>query len=470
MKLNLRKWVLGAAIALSPQLMNAQEIVIPADNADATVFDSGDIVTDYINLFVGKIGNVGVTGTANKVVSVMPFELPVVPEGKVIESAVLTMHADINGGWDVSNYDVYALAARADATVLAEDFFTGVYGTDANNTAIQAGLYSVNNPEDPNPWSADNPYPGNPPAEIVMSADAGMTLGTFLNDQYTNGATAGQFIFLRLNQDNEALADWNYSQVVGADATNESHQTLKPILTVTFKDAPKPADVVILSDVADATLYSSGEVVDGHTLLFSGALIAWGVNDAQATTASVMPFKFPEVPAGKEVESAVLTVYVNVNDISVPMDIDVYAIPTRDAATVLTSDYYEGAYGTDATATGVEQSMFATDKPMNPNPWPVVDNDPVAHSMSADGGANLAAFMNTEYDNGATSDKYFFVRFSSSVVGEAGYHSIHSLSMDHADAATKGPSLAITYKDAEAGTDPVVADIADVVASTVSST
>ncbi|MCK5788516.1 MAG: hypothetical protein KAH32_05935, partial [Chlamydiia bacterium] len=325
MKLNLRKWVLGAAIALSPQLVNAQDVVIPADAADATIFDSGDIVDDYINLFLGKIGNVGITGTSNKVVAVIPFELPAVPEGKVIESAVLSIHADINGGWDVSNYDVYALAARTDATVLAEDFFTGVYGTDANNTAIQAGLYSVNNPVDPNPWTAELPYPGNAPVELVLSADAGMSLGSFINDQYANGATAGQFVFLRLNQDNDNLADWNYSQIVGADATNESHQTLKPKLSITYKDAPKPVDVVIQADVADATLYSSGELVDGHTLLFSGALIAWGVNDAQATTASVMPFKFPEVPADKEVESAVLTVYVNVNDISVAMDIDVYA-------------------------------------------------------------------------------------------------------------------------------------------------
>ena len=243
------------------------------------------------------------------------------------------------------------------------------------------------------------------------------------------------------------------------------------------------AQVDITADAADATIYSLGGDLAGvpvaptavttNPLLFAGSLgKSWGVHDGNDRVATILPFQFPDVPAGKVVESATLKVHILGNDIAdATYDIDVYALPARDAATVLVSDYFEGVYDTDANATAIQQSMFGLDKPVNPNVWPDnLGNPPVEIVMSADGGTSLAAFMNAQYTAGATSSKFFFVRLSGNKDDKTGYE---GLQVEAAESATEAyrPMLTVTYKDAPVGnTPPVIEDIEDVVSSTLSST
>ena len=243
-----------------------------------------------------------------------------------------------------------------------------------------------------------------------------------------------------------ATADWapdvdSYTRFDKIRVTTEKPDFSDPI--------DPPGDIVIQPNPKDATVYHEDVVIDDYKFLFCGSQgKAWGVTDAPATVVSVMPFKFPEVPEGKIVESAKLTVNVKMNDIAVNgYEIDVYALTARSDGDVLFSDFWQGTFGTDANATPIQKSIFAKDLPVNPNVHPVVSNPPVEIVMSTDGVDNLAAFMNEEYANGATSSEYFFIRFNGNDPAITGYNNVQIISMNDVESATIGPKLSVTFKD-----------------------
>lgn len=218
--------------------------IITANLADATVWETGEIVKNYRNVFAGAIGDVGISGAPGRVAMVIPFALPTVPEGKIVESAVLKVNVETNDIMTDLEMDIYALPARTSPTVVSGDYFGGEYGTDANATEIQQSIVAKDKPVNPNPW----PETGNPPVEMVMSADAGTSLATFINDQYESGAEAGQYIFLRLNCNDDEATGWNHTQVIAAEGT--VYPDLVPKLVYTYKDNPlsnKNIEVQILS-------------------------------------------------------------------------------------------------------------------------------------------------------------------------------------------------------------------------------
>lgn len=200
-------------------------IKLAVDLADATVWSTGEVVSDYINLFGGGIGDVGVSGAAADVVGVMPFALPEVPAGKKISTAYLRIYITANNAWVDVNYDVYAInAARVTSEVLASDYYIGDYNGDTNATAIQEAYYAKGIPA--NPGATD------PPVEVNMDDTAAKNLAVFMNNQYKNGASAGQFMFVRISA-NRSMPTWAHTQYKSGDTDVAD---TAPILIVTLED------------------------------------------------------------------------------------------------------------------------------------------------------------------------------------------------------------------------------------------
>lgn len=211
-------------ITVNPAVNSIQ---VTADIGDATVWPTGQVVNDYIHLFGGAIGDVGVSGEAADVVGVLPFKLPEVPEGKEIESVYLTLTVAAQNAWVDVNYDVYALDARNTPEVLATDYFIGDYGTDANATAIQNGFMTkadavAADPDDPN---LNN-------TEFTMSDDGAINLADFINAQYAGGATAGQYVFIRYAAD-RTMPTWAHIQYESADTDAPGSE---PVLMINWKN------------------------------------------------------------------------------------------------------------------------------------------------------------------------------------------------------------------------------------------
>ena len=191
---------------------------ILVDSADATVWSTGEVVSDYIHLFGGGIGDVGVSGAASDVVGVMPFALPDVPAGKKVKSAVLTVTVQNNNAWVAVEYDVYALASRSVAAVVSSDYYIGAYDADTNATAIQQGLI-VNGA-------------GEGGIDFVMDAPSGINLADYMNAQYANGAVTGDFMFVRINA-NRVMPTWAHLQFKSGDTDVADTE---PFLTITLED------------------------------------------------------------------------------------------------------------------------------------------------------------------------------------------------------------------------------------------
>lgn len=121
-----------------------------------------------------------------------------------------------NNSWVPVEYDVYALVARATAEVLPTDFYVGDCDADTNATAIQKGF--IKN--------------GDPLGEYTMDDASGIDLANFMNDQYANGATAGQFIFVRIGSNKNDMPTWAHLQFDSANVSTG----VAPVLTVSFED------------------------------------------------------------------------------------------------------------------------------------------------------------------------------------------------------------------------------------------
>lgn len=186
---------------------------VNVDLADATIWSAGSVDPEWTQLFGGHVA-AGIGGD-DQVVGVMPFALPEVPDGKRVKSAVLKINVINNNSWVPVEYDVYAITPRPTSEVLPTDFFLGAYNSDANATAIQKG-FIIN---------------GDAIGEFIMDDPSGVILGTFMNDQYENGASAGEFMFLRIGANRNDMPLWAHLQFDSGEVPATA-----PILTVTLED------------------------------------------------------------------------------------------------------------------------------------------------------------------------------------------------------------------------------------------
>ena len=174
-----------------------------------------------------RVGGSGVDGNDQCLVYV--FELPELQPEHEVKTADLSFYFEGFSYYiPVGNVDLYGLAYRTGATILSSDFYQGSLDSDPNVTVIEDNIA----------------VPSSSPGSFINTDSAADTaLVAYLNAQYMSGAIAGDFVFLRLNPDNDETNSpqryWTFSM---ADNTNVAQ---KPVLSVTTApifdfDAPVP--------------------------------------------------------------------------------------------------------------------------------------------------------------------------------------------------------------------------------------
>ena len=187
---------------------------------------------------------------------------------------------------------------------------------------------------------------------------------------------------------------------------------------------------VVLADPADQQVGEDGVL----TWVFQTSARV-GENDGDAYgQAYVAVFQFPEL-GGLAITNANLQAeYEDEGTVDhlTTFAVDLYGLRTNRNSAVLVSDYYEGPYDEDTNAIGL-QDDFLIDTAA----------EGVHHTSDA-GDAALAAWLQSLYDDGATTNDYVFLRFSP----DANPNSFNRYKLYTADYADdRGPVLTIDTAD-----------------------
>ncbi|MBU2921558.1 T9SS type A sorting domain-containing protein [Winogradskyella psychrotolerans] len=464
MKTTLLNSLLGIALGVTPFALQAQTTsydVTPEIVTDQSYHVDG-IVSDitampannpYLNgNNVGginslKIGASAADGSPNTTSAIIPFKLPVRPEGKLVVNANLKVHVNYGREWISSNVDLYGLPYNAASTIYPADHFDDAYpDTTADVSGIQDDYFSKN----VDPGSLDT-------ARFEETNAGGDTaLVDYLNAQYDAGAVAGDYVFLRLNVDDPATTGAHYFGVDDGSTANA------PTLTIEVEDAEvSPTtdyDLVpemvldqayhvdgIVSDITALPAnnpYLNGNNVGGINSLKIGASAADG---SPVTTSGIIPFKLPARPSGQLVVSANLKVHVNYGREWISSNVDLYGLPYNAASTIYPADHYDGAYP-DATAdvTAIQDDYFSKN----------VDAGSLDtarfEETNANGDNALVDYLNAQYDAGAVEGDYVFLRLN---VDDPATTGAHYFGVDDGSTAN-APTLSISI-DGELSVDSV---------------
>ncbi len=147
--------------------------------------------------------------------AVIPFEIPEIPDGKIVTKAELKINLERVVSWAWQDYDLYGLPYRNDPTVLPSDYWQGAYGTDPNAVAIQQ-KFAVKE---------------TPVGELKSSEAANQAFVDYINAQIANGAKEGDFIFLRVNVNVADAPTYGRIDISSADSSiPENAPVLKIVL------------------------------------------------------------------------------------------------------------------------------------------------------------------------------------------------------------------------------------------------
>ncbi|MDW3211998.1 MAG: T9SS type A sorting domain-containing protein [Reichenbachiella sp.] len=187
--------------------------------------------------------------------AVMPFEIPAIPDGMVIATATLELTTNQVPAWMPHSNDLTALPYRDAATVLGTDHYSGPYGGDPSAYPIQEDFIT--------PTTA---------VGLTNTSEKGNeAIVQYLNEQLAAGAEAGDFVFFRLNADQETkLTDWAR---VDINSHESSSNTGGAYLTVTLM----PNNAPVIDAIVDQTMLErrslevdvTGSDADGDPLLFN---------------------------------------------------------------------------------------------------------------------------------------------------------------------------------------------------------
>ena len=168
--------------------------------------------------------------------AVLVFQLPNLA-GETISDANLSSSIKIQwpgAGSYPLGLDLYGVRYSDTHTVLASDYLA--IGSTGNGTLIQDDVVSLANN---NAGSASFIA-----RETSASGDAALV--TWLTDQYTAGATAGNFVFLRFTPDASSSNPW---QIASFGHTTEA----TPVLTI--ETIPEPATIGLVAAISGALLF-----------------------------------------------------------------------------------------------------------------------------------------------------------------------------------------------------------------------
>ncbi len=222
------RYTLGLIVAGS---FNASAVTIAGATSDGLArFDgTGDLASNLgsaqvrVGDFVSANGNnVFITST------VYAFELPdlgPVAAPFATGSLSFTLNTlDANGGGGY-NGDLYGIDARASSAIVAADYYAGAADDPAANaTKLQDSILT------------DTTALG-----VVTSGD----IAAFLNAQYDSGSNIGEFVFLRLNKDNDVYPFAESSGYLVTTA-NDGDVAERPVINFTVAPIPEPSSAALL--------------------------------------------------------------------------------------------------------------------------------------------------------------------------------------------------------------------------------
>ena len=219
----------------------AHAAVIQADTADALIeddnnatFPDGDGNGDGVRAKTSPTLLVGTrnVGDVDDAAIVIPFELPALPTGQFVNSANFKVENNDRSGFANSfRVDLYGLEYRSAATVLPADFYEGANDTSSDVTKIAVEFLFFNN------------TPSDTTGKVVdTDASEDVLLADYIQAQYDAGAGAGDFVFMRLNADQEPT-DPHALEIRSAETTVGT----VPELTINFAPIPEPATMTLLA-------------------------------------------------------------------------------------------------------------------------------------------------------------------------------------------------------------------------------
>ena len=150
-------------------------------------------------------------GTSKTTCAIIPFQLPTIGVGETITSAEFSSQLlALSGGLD-TEVDLYAMNYRSSNTILDSDFYAGT--NDGSNQLLENGFFTKSSTV----------------GKHISNASANTVLLDFINQQYSNGAVGGDFIFIRLNQSTSDASNYNYWDIASQDNGTVSN---RPLLTL----------------------------------------------------------------------------------------------------------------------------------------------------------------------------------------------------------------------------------------------
>lgn len=335
--------------------------------------------------------------------AVFVFQLPEIRQGEVIQTAnfqanLEAIFTNVSGG--LANADLYGLGWATGSTV--EDLVGNTAAltavkqihyekseVDASFTRIEAGFVTVDTPLGP--------------VHTDDTADA--ALAAWLQAQYDAGASAGDYVFLRVNPTANHFANDRGYEFSSADSIVPDID--KPRLTIT-------TTIQVTGDPADGTLQAgNGALVDlpsPKTMQVGSRPDTYG-----GGTNAIFIFKLPELSVGQLLPA--MDFRANLEEIrpSTSGSVDLYALGWAKSGTIesLVNNsggryvepkkvFWESAT-VDPNSTLIQTGFANASSPLG-----------MLHTNEA-GDAALGTWIKAQYEAGAAAGDYVFLRLNPTV-------------------------------------------------------
>ncbi|MEO9968176.1 MAG: T9SS type A sorting domain-containing protein [Reichenbachiella sp.] len=208
--------------------------------------------------------------------------------------------------------------------------------------------------------------------------------------------------------------------------------TYEELITLTVTEAPEE----IYVDAADNYTVYGAAYDPAEAFVWSGApeILTGGslVDTDEVDETAVMPFEIPTIPEGMVIVAAQLDFTTNQVPAWMAQSNDLTALPYREAPTVLGTDHYQGEYGGDPSAYGIQESIIT--------PTTVAG----AHTTSDSANDAIVAYMNEQIANGAEAGDFVFFRLNPDVADAVNYARV-DIDSHESNSNTGGANLTVTF-------------------------
>ncbi len=194
------KKLLLLSLLLTYSLVNFGQTIynIEGHTDDITYYEDGTL-WGWVGQSTSRIGMQGGKNTAN----IIPFQIPVIPPGKIVTAASLSINLISVGNSPIGNMDIFGLDSRASSAVNSTYYSGGIKVYDnAMTSSTSLGVVTVSGPD----------------------------LIDYLNTQMTPG-NHDKYLFIRLIDDKIDEANYQYWTIDTSDGL------IKPLLSVTMENS-----------------------------------------------------------------------------------------------------------------------------------------------------------------------------------------------------------------------------------------